>query len=110
MDDRFKAAETDRRTANMIRYGEIVEADYQNARVKIKSGDQVTGWVPWVASRAGTYQDWSPPEVGQQVVLACPDGPGSILRISAQIYNSLEQYAYLADAVSSTRSTSISPT
>ena len=32
-------------------------------------------------------------------VLACPDGPGSILRIASQIYNSIEQYEYLADAL-----------
>ncbi len=39
-------------------------------------------------------------EYGIEVpVLACPDGPASILRISAQIYNRIEQYEYLADAV-----------
>jgi isopenicillin-N epimerase len=39
-------------------------------------------------------------EYGVEVpVLACPDGPGSIIRIAAQAYNSLEQYEYLADAV-----------
>jgi isopenicillin-N epimerase len=32
-------------------------------------------------------------------VLACPEGPGSILRVAAQIYNSIEQYEYLADAL-----------
>jgi isopenicillin-N epimerase len=32
-------------------------------------------------------------------VLDCPDGPGSILRVAAQIYNSLPQYEYLADAL-----------
>jgi len=43
-------------------------------------------------------------------VLACPTGPASILRISAQIYNAPEQYAYLAEAVSEIRSTGISAT
>ncbi len=39
-------------------------------------------------------------EYGIEVpVLACPDGPASILRISAQIYNRIEQYEYLVDAV-----------
>jgi isopenicillin-N epimerase len=32
-------------------------------------------------------------------VLACPEGPASILRIAAQIYNSIEQYEYLADSL-----------
>lgn len=39
-------------------------------------------------------------EYGIEVpVMACPDGPDSILRIAAQAYNSIEQYEYLADAV-----------
>ncbi|MBD3348526.1 MAG: aminotransferase class V-fold PLP-dependent enzyme [Candidatus Eisenbacteria bacterium] len=39
-------------------------------------------------------------EYGIEVpVMACPDGPGGILRIAAQAYNSIEQYQYLADAV-----------
>ena len=39
-------------------------------------------------------------EYGIEVpVLTCPDGPASLLRISAQIYNRIEQYEYLADAV-----------
>jgi len=32
-------------------------------------------------------------------VLACPEGPASIIRIAAQIYNSIEQYAALADTL-----------
>jgi isopenicillin-N epimerase len=32
-------------------------------------------------------------------VLACPTGPGSIVRVSAQIYNSYEQYEALAGAL-----------
>ncbi|MBD3366860.1 MAG: aminotransferase class V-fold PLP-dependent enzyme [Candidatus Eisenbacteria bacterium] len=43
-------------------------------------------------------------------VLACPSGPAGILRISAQIYNTAEQYAYLADAVSEISSIGISAT
>ncbi len=39
-------------------------------------------------------------EYGIEVpVLECPDGLPSILRISAQVYNSVEQYEYLADAI-----------
>jgi isopenicillin-N epimerase len=39
-------------------------------------------------------------EYGFEVpVLAYPDGPSSIIRIAAQIYNSIEQYAALADTL-----------
>jgi len=39
-------------------------------------------------------------EYGFEVpVLACPEGPASIIRIAAQIYNSIEQYAALADTL-----------
>ncbi len=39
-------------------------------------------------------------EYGIEVpMLACPNGPASILRISAQIYNRIEQYEYLANAM-----------
>ncbi len=43
-------------------------------------------------------------EYGIEVpVLECPGGLPSILRISAQIYNSIEQYEYLADAIAEVR-------
>jgi isopenicillin-N epimerase len=39
-------------------------------------------------------------EFGIEVpVFSCPEGPGPILRIAAQIYNSIEQYEYLGEAV-----------
>ncbi len=39
-------------------------------------------------------------EYGFEVpVLAYPDGPSSIIRVAAQIYNSIEQYAALADTL-----------
>lgn len=36
-------------------------------------------------------------------VLACPDGPASIIRVAAQVYNSMAQYEYLADALTEIR-------
>ncbi len=39
-------------------------------------------------------------EYGIEVpVLECPSGPASLLRVSAQIYNSIEQYEYLAESI-----------
>ena len=39
-------------------------------------------------------------EYGFEVpVLACPEGPASIIRVACQIYNTIEQYAALADTL-----------
>lgn len=77
MGDRFDLTEADRRISNLVRYGTVEEADYEKAKVKIKCGDQVTGWIPWMMQRSGKYRNWDPPEVGEQVVMLAPDGDPS---------------------------------
>lgn len=65
----------ERRQANAIRYGTVAEVDYANARVKIKSGNITTAWLPWAAGRAsGAKRRWDPPEVGEQVAVISPGG------------------------------------
>lgn len=73
-DEYFEAAENERRIANTIRMGTVAEVDVLAARVKIKTEDIITDWLPWVAGRAGTVSFWSPPQVGEQVVLLSPSG------------------------------------
>lgn len=75
-------AELLRLIANLIRLGAIAEVDHgdpaadppQPPRVRVKSGELLTAWVPWLASRAGTTRDWNPPTVGEQCVLFSPGG------------------------------------
>lgn len=43
-------------------------------RVKVKSGNIVTAWRPWLNLRAGADREWDPPTVGEQVVLLSPSG------------------------------------
>ena len=65
----------ERRQANAIRYGTVAEVDYAKARVKIKSGNITTAWLPWAAGRAsGAKRRWDPPEIGEQVAVISPGG------------------------------------
>lgn len=68
-------ADLERRQANGVRYGTIAEVDLAKARVKIKSGNITTTWLPWAAGRAsGAKRRWDPPEVGEQVAVISPGG------------------------------------
>ena len=45
--DELALLDLERRTANAIRYGRIMAVDYANARVRVKSGDIESTWLPW---------------------------------------------------------------
>ncbi|UYF99332.1 phage baseplate assembly protein V [Halomonas sp. GD1P12] len=68
------AAELLRLIENVIRLGSVAQVDHKSARVRIKSGELLTAWVPWITARAGATRDWSPPTVGEQCVLFSPGG------------------------------------
>lgn len=68
------AAELLRLIQNLIRIGTIAEVDHAAARVRVKSGDLLTGWMPWADTRAGTTRTWSPPTLGEQVLVFAPGG------------------------------------
>ncbi|WP_426943843.1 phage baseplate assembly protein V [Pseudomonas oryzihabitans] len=65
---------------NLFRLGTIAEVDHGSlpdkrpARVRVQSGELLTGWLPWAALRAGTTRDWDPPTVGEQVLVLSPSG------------------------------------
>ncbi len=71
MDD---IADLIRRIESLIRYGTIAEVDHDARRVRVKSGELTSNWLPWGAGRAGETLEWNPPTVGEQVVLLCPSG------------------------------------
>jgi phage baseplate assembly protein V len=70
----FEIAELSRRLANLVMLGKVVGVDHVAACVKVKVGELVTAWRPWLALRAGGDRDWHPPEAGEQVVLLSPNG------------------------------------
>ncbi len=59
---------------NLIRLGTIAEVDHHAARVRVKTGELLTDWLPWLEGRAGTTRDWDPPTQGEQVILFSPGG------------------------------------
>lgn len=73
-DSLFDITELARQVANLIRLGTIEEADYSKALVRVRSGDQLTGWIPWLTRRASFDADWWAPEIGEQVVILSPCG------------------------------------
>jgi phage baseplate assembly protein V len=66
----FLLSEMNRRLLQIVRIGVIQEIDYSKAKARVKVGDNVTGWRPWVSLAKG----WIPPAVGDQVVVLSPNG------------------------------------
>lgn len=82
--------ELERRTANMIRFGTIAEVKLSNPpRVKVKSGEITTRWLPWAGGRAGAgKRRWDPPEVGEQVMMLSAGGDMRQALVIPGIYQS----------------------
>jgi len=59
---------------NLIRFGTIAETQMKPPRVRVKTGGLTTGWLPWLALRAGADVDWDPPTINEQVLLLSPSG------------------------------------
>lgn len=59
---------------NLIRLGTITETQMKPPRVRVKTGALTTGWLPWIAPRAGADREWNPPTVNEQVILLSPSG------------------------------------
>lgn len=66
--------------ATMVRVGTVIEVDLADARCIVRYGDPddedpaQTPPIRWLTARAGLTRIWSPPSVGEQVLLLAPDG------------------------------------
>lgn len=58
----------------LIRFGAVASVDLAVGRCTIDTGDVVSGPIRWIELRAGRTRTWSPPSVGEQVLLICPEG------------------------------------
>lgn len=76
-----------RRNENLLRIGTVEEIDYHNARVRIRSGEMLTDWIPWSPARAGTTSTWSPPSIGEQVTIKAPSGVLEAAIVGSALYS-----------------------
>lgn len=70
----YDVSELNRQISNLVRIGTVKELDEANARVKLSVSGLTTDWLPWSAARAGKTRTWSPPQVGEQVIMVSPFG------------------------------------
>jgi len=61
-----------RKLANLIRFGTVHAI--AGKRVQVKIGGLLTRPLPWVSTRAGKTKSWSPPDIGEQVMVLSPNG------------------------------------
>ncbi|MEZ0583266.1 phage baseplate assembly protein V [Erwinia sp. STN24] len=67
-------AELMRLLENIFRVGVVFAVDEKKWRVRVRSGELETGWLRWSTARAGAFNVWVPPSVGEQVWLGCIGG------------------------------------
>jgi phage baseplate assembly protein V len=77
--------DTPREMQAAMLFGTIESVDGITCRVR--SGDVFTDGVRWVAQRAGTTRRWSPPTVGEEVVVLSPGGDTSGATVLAGLFN-----------------------
>lgn len=80
-------AELDRKAEQGVRVGRVAALDAAAARVRVAIGGLTTGWLPWLAGRAGPDRAWSAPEPGEQVVVLTPAGRGEQGIVLAGLYS-----------------------
>ncbi len=97
----YRVAELERKLLGMIRYATV--ETQEGDRVTVKSGDLVTGKIPWLSHRAGPDKEWWAPEKNEQVLLLCPCGDPALGVALPSIYRDL--FPAPADAATVRRTT-----
>lgn len=78
--------DTPRAIGDLLRMGVVDSVDLEAKRCVVKMGELLTGPIPFPAFRAGKTRIWSPPHVGEQVMLGCPEGDIARAAIIASYY------------------------
>ncbi len=66
--------DTQRLIGDLIREGIVVSVDLSAGTAKVEFADELTtGALPWLCRRAGSKRTWSPPSIGEQVVVLAPE-------------------------------------
>jgi phage baseplate assembly protein V len=59
---------------DLAREGVIVSVDHDAGTARVEFADELTtGDIPWLESRAGSTRTWSPPAIGEQVLVLSPE-------------------------------------
>nr|WP_249655221.1 phage baseplate assembly protein V [Serratia ureilytica] len=72
---------------NLIRVGVVTAIDEDNKRVRVATGGLDTTWLRWNAQRAGAFNIWMPPSLGEQVWLLCIGGNPETAIIGGSLYS-----------------------
>lgn len=86
-----RLTELERRLANLLIIGTISDTNYEDAVVKVTSGQLETGWLHWLTSRAAHDVDYWAPEINEQVLVLCPGGDPELGLVLPAIYQ--QQFA-----------------
>ncbi|MFV0989770.1 phage baseplate assembly protein V, partial [Wolbachia endosymbiont of Nasonia giraulti] len=86
LDHSFAISELNRKVANIIRIGVVKEVDYEKAKVRVKIGELLTDFLPWITSRAGEERSWLPPSINEQVVILSPLGELDVWSQRVMVY------------------------
>jgi phage baseplate assembly protein gpV len=70
----FAAAEADRRLANLLQVGTVTSVNGATGRARVRVGDLDLPEIAVAQFRAGGTSLWWMPQVGEQVLVACPSG------------------------------------
>ncbi|MBR3371172.1 MAG: phage baseplate assembly protein V [Rhodobacteraceae bacterium] len=70
----FETAELDRRVANIVQMGRVIEIDSAAMRARVQIGDLVTPMIPVAQLASGQIKLHWMPSAGEQVVVYAPSG------------------------------------
>lgn len=62
-------ADIRRRINTMQRIGTVIGVDHQNVRLRVEDGPWKSDWLPWLEHRAQSEASWSPPAIGERVII-----------------------------------------
>lgn len=63
--------------SRVLSYGTVDQIDYDQKKVRVRIGGNVTDWIGWGVGRGGRdgeESEWNPPFEGEQVVVGAPNG------------------------------------
>ena len=90
--------------AQLVRIGTVTVVDLVEARCIVRYGDPdedepaETPPIRWLQSRAGATRSWSPPTIGEQVLILAPDGQiGSAIALAGIVQDAFPSLGWQSE-------------